>query len=141
MSGSARLDPAAPVFTAAPVRPVLLTRADSAVPPGLDDVADVLRHGTGTVDLAAGLAALRDRGLDHLLCEGGPQLFGTLTGADLVDELCLTVSPVLAGPGAGRITAGPPSPPRAMALRQVLTGDDGSLLLHYARARGHAERD
>jgi riboflavin biosynthesis pyrimidine reductase len=92
----------------------------------------VLYHGTDQVDLAAGLAELRRRGHRQLLCEGGPQLFGSLTAADLVDELCLTVAPLLAGPGAGRITAGPPAPPRAMALRHVLVAD-GALLLRYTR--------
>ncbi|MFB9238021.1 pyrimidine reductase family protein [Plantactinospora siamensis] len=135
VSGSARFAPTDPIFADAPVRPVLLTRADAAVPAGLDEVADILRLGHGTVDLAAGLAALRSRGLAQLLCEGGPLLFGSLTAADLVDELCLTVSPLLAGPGAGRITAGPPAPPRGMALRQALAAPDGTLLLHYRRHR------
>ena len=70
-------------------------------------VADVVVCGESVVDLAVGLAELRARGLDQVLCEGGPHLFGALLAADLVDELCLTVSPLLAGPGAGRIVAGP----------------------------------
>ena len=62
-------------------------------------------------------------------------MFGALTAADLVDELCLTVTPLLAGPGAGRITAGPPSQPRRLALGHVLVGDDGAVLLRYRRQR------
>ena len=49
-------------------------------------------------------------GLGQILCEGGPHLFGALTAADLVDEVCLTVAPLLAGAGPGRITAGDPEP-------------------------------
>ncbi|MFI6263991.1 pyrimidine reductase family protein [Micromonospora sp. NPDC051006] len=133
VSGGLDLDPTQPVFADAPVRPVVLTRADAVPPPGLAEVADLVRCGTDRVDLVAGLAELRRRGLDQLLCEGGPQLFGALTGADLVDELCLTVAPLLAGPGPGRITAGEASPPRSLALRHVLAAGDGVLMLRYAR--------
>ena len=77
-----------------------------------------------------------------MLCEGGPHLFGALTAADLVDELCLTVSPLLAGPGPGRITAGDAAPPRHLPLRHVLAAEDGVLLLrHAARVTGRCPAD
>ncbi|XTZ16441.1 pyrimidine reductase family protein [Micromonospora echinospora] len=133
VSGSLRLDPAQAALADAPVRPVVLTTDDATAPAGLTEVADLVRCGTGRVDLAAGLAELRRRGLDHLLCEGGPQLFGALTAADLVDEVCLTVAPLLAGPGAGRITAGSAGPARDLPLRHVLATDDGVLMLRHAR--------
>jgi riboflavin biosynthesis pyrimidine reductase len=123
------LDPAAPVFAQAPVRPVVLAPGGAATPPpGLDGVADVLP----VADLGAGLAALRERGLAQILCEGGPQLFGALVGLDAVDELCLTVAPLLAGPGPDRVVAGTPAPPRALRLAHALEAD-GSLLLRYIR--------
>jgi riboflavin biosynthesis pyrimidine reductase len=129
------LDPAHPALADAPVRPFILT--GGASPPAarraLNAVADVLVHGAEELDLAAGLADLHARGLRQLLCEGGPRLFGALTAADLVDELCLTVSPLLAGAGAGRIAAGPPAPePRRMALRHALVDGD-FFLLRYVR--------
>ena len=129
------LEPGHPALAEAPVRPVVLTgeRAPADRRAALTAVADVLVTGEGTVDPVAGLAALRERGLARVLSEGGPRLFGALTAADLVDELCLTVSPLLVGPGPGRITAGPASPPRALTLRHVLAAADGSLLLRYAR--------
>ncbi|SCG51560.1 Pyrimidine reductase, riboflavin biosynthesis [Micromonospora halophytica] len=133
VSGSLGLDPAQAAFAGAPVRPVVLTRVDAQAPPGLAEVAEVVRCGDDRVDLAAGLAELRRRGLDQLLCEGGPHLFGALTAADLVDEVCLTVAPLLAGAGPGRITAGEPSPPRDLPLRHVLAAGDGSLMLRYTR--------
>ncbi|WP_174537076.1 pyrimidine reductase family protein [Micromonospora chalcea] len=133
VSGSLDLDPAQAAFADAPVRPIVLTHADAVPPPGLTDVADLVRCGTGRVNLAAGLAELRRRGLDQVLCEGGPHLFGALTAADLVDELCLTVAPLLAGAGPGRITAGDASPPRHLPLRHVLAAADGVLMLRYAR--------
>ncbi|MFG2008029.1 pyrimidine reductase family protein [Micromonospora sp. NPDC048868] len=135
VSGSLDLDPAQAAFADAPVRPVVLTRADAVAPPGLTGVADVVRCGDDRVDLAAGLAALRRRGLGQVLCEGGPQLFGALTAADLVDEVCLTVAPLLAGAGPGRITAGDASDVRHLPLRHVLAAADGMLMLRYARDR------
>lgn len=134
VSASLDLDPGQPAFADAPVRPLVLTHRRAVPPAGLTAVADLLRYGDTEVDLVAGLAELRRRGLRHLLCEGGPQLFGALTGADLVDELCLTVSPLLAGPGADRITTGAPCPPRRMVLRHVLCAEDGTLLLRHTRA-------
>lgn len=133
VSASLDLDPAQPAFADAPVRPLVLTHRRAASPAGLAEVADLLRYGDTEVDLAAGLAELRRRGLRQLLCEGGPQLFGALTRADLVDELCLTISPLLAGPGADRISTGAAGAPRRMALRHVLTADDGALLLRHTR--------
>jgi riboflavin-specific deaminase-like protein len=132
VSGSLDLDPAASVFAGAPVRPVVVTHDAAPRRPDLSAVADVLVCGDTRVDLAAALAALHRRGLGQVLCEGGPALFGGLTAADLVDELCLTIAPLLAGPGAGRITAGSPAPPRSLVLRHGLCAD-GQLLLRYTR--------
>jgi riboflavin biosynthesis pyrimidine reductase len=121
------LDPAQAAFSDAPVRPIVLTTTPRPSP--LDAVADVVAAG----DLAAAVGALRERGLHQLLSEGGPSLFGALTGAGLVSELCLTLSPLLAGAGAGRISAGAPfDPPAALSLRHVLRADS-QLLLRYSR--------
>ncbi|WP_407317676.1 dihydrofolate reductase family protein [Isoptericola halotolerans] len=62
----------------------------------------------GAVDLAAGTAGLAERGMAHVLCEGGPHLLAAMLAADLVDELCLTTTPQLVGPGPGRVVAGLP---------------------------------
>ncbi len=135
VSGSLRLDPGQEVFSDAPVRPVVVTHAgaDAGRRAEIERVADVVAVGDGgAVDLPAALAALHARGATQVLCEGGPHLLGALTAADLVDELCLTVSPLLAGGDAGRISAGPPGPPRAMALRHVLA-EDHMVFLRYAR--------
>jgi riboflavin biosynthesis pyrimidine reductase len=130
------LDPTHRAFAEAPVRPVVLTCAAS--PPdlrtSLATVADVLVHGEEDVDLGAGLADLQARGMAVLLSEGGPHLMGALTAADLVDEVCLTVSPLLAGAGAGRITAGPPADGvRDLRVAHMLYAED-AILLRYARA-------
>lgn len=135
VTASLDLNPAQAAFADAPVRPIVLThgRAPADRRTALAAVADVITVGDSAVDLGTGLARLRERGLRRVLSEGGPQLFGTLLAENLVDDLCLTVSPLLTGPGAGRIIAGPPSPPRALALRHTLAAGD-TLLLRYTRA-------
>jgi riboflavin biosynthesis pyrimidine reductase len=53
--------------------------------------------GEGTVDVTAAVAALRERGHRLILSEAGPHVFGSLLAAGLVDELFLTLAPLLAG--------------------------------------------
>jgi riboflavin biosynthesis pyrimidine reductase len=132
VSGSLDLDPEQLIFSDAPVRPIVLTHRAAPAGAPVRDVAEVIPVGDDEVDLAAGLRMLRDRGAAQLLCEGGPGLFGALIAADLVDEVCLTVAPLLAGGHAGRIAHGPPTPPRRMSLRHALTHQD-MLFLRYAR--------
>ena len=94
-----------PVFTEAPGPPARAhprRRAAGARAARCAAVADVVvcgddgrRPGPGVGDAAPA------RGLTQVLCEGGPHLLGTLVAADVVDELCLTLSPVLEGGGAG----------------------------------------
>lgn len=135
VSGSLDLDPAQAAFANAPLRPVVITAgsADSSRRAAVGEVADVLVHGTERIDLPAALAQLRaDYGLAHLLCEGGPTLFGFLHAAGLVDEVCLTISPVLAGAGASRIVAGPEGALTRMTLKHAVAADS-YLFLRYAR--------
>lgn len=135
VSRSLRLDPAHDLFVAAPddARTIVLTcaAADPAVRAGLDQVADVVVCGEQSVDPAAARAALTERGLTRILCEGGPMLFADLARAGVVDELCLSVSPLLTGPGARRIVAGELwSDPRPLALTGLLE-EDGALFCRY----------
>jgi riboflavin biosynthesis pyrimidine reductase len=103
--------------------------------------ATVIVAGQDTVDLAAALSALGELGHRRLLTEGGPALLGQFVAAGLLDELCLTVSPLLAGPGELRIGGlpGPGAPPipQRMTLAHVLA-DDGYLLCRYRRAAATA---
>jgi riboflavin biosynthesis pyrimidine reductase len=131
VSGSLDLDPEQLIFSDAPVRPIVLTHR-AAPAARLSGVADVIAVGDDEVDLAAGVEALHARGATQLLCEGGPGLFGALVAADLVTELCLTVSPLLVGGGPGRIATGAAGEARRMSLRHLLTHQD-LLFLRYAR--------
>lgn len=136
VSRSLRLDPDGELFTAAArdARTVVLTCAsgDAAVRARLERVADVVICGEDSVDLLAARTALADRGLTRILCEGGPTLFADLARAGVVDELCLSISPQLSGPGARRIVAGElwPDEPRPLALTGLLE-EDGALFCRY----------
>lgn len=51
-----------------------------------------------TIDLPAAMRTLRkEMGIEHLLCEGGPTLYGSMARAGLIDEKFVTVSPVEIG--------------------------------------------
>lgn len=92
--------------------------------------AEVLIVGEDEVDLVTGVGALTGRGLTRIDCEGGPHLFGSLIAAGMVDELRLTVSPLLAAGAHGRIAQGIAAGPAELELASVLA-QDGELLLRY----------
>jgi riboflavin biosynthesis pyrimidine reductase len=98
--------------------------------------AELIVAGSDRVDLPAAIGALAAMGHRRILTEGGPHLLGQLAEAGLLDELCLTVSPLLVGSGAGRIVqgAGPLGDPGLgpLALAHVLE-DQGYLLSRYVR--------
>jgi riboflavin biosynthesis pyrimidine reductase len=136
VSRSLLLDPGDELFTATPpgAPTIVLTcaGADPARRAELELVADVVVCGDENVDLAAGRTALRERGLTRVLCEGGPILFAQLADAGVVDELCLSITPMLTGPGARRIVAGVPwsGDPRPLRLAGLLE-EDGALFCRY----------
>jgi riboflavin biosynthesis pyrimidine reductase len=135
VSGTLGLDPESPVFTKAPVRALVVTvGASSHVKrEALSRVTDVLVCGEERLDVGVMLDAFAKRGLRQVLCEGGPTLFGTLLDADRVDELCLTISPLIEAGDAHRIVVGTLEKARRMTLHHVLVSD-GTLMLRYLRA-------
>lgn len=88
----------------------------------------------GGPDLARALDALAERGLRHVLCEGGPSLLGDVLRADLLDELCLTTSPVLVAGDAPRVAVGAPAGPHGFRLAGLLHADS-TLLARWVRRR------
>lgn len=58
---------------------------------------DVIESGETEVDLKRAFAELRSRGINVVLTEGGPHVMGALIKEGLLDELFLTISPVVAG--------------------------------------------
>lgn len=85
-----------------------------------------------TVTATTLIGMLREHGYDTIVCEGGPSLAGQLIDAELVDELCLTTSPLLTGSAAGELRALELAHRRELELAQLLTDETGSL---YARWR------
>ncbi|MER5319109.1 pyrimidine reductase family protein [Streptosporangium roseum] len=96
--------------------------------------ADVIVAGRDRVDLAAAVKELGERGLGRVLCEGGPKINAQLAAAGLVDELCLTLSPMLIGGDAARVLDGPASLTR-LRLAHVLE-EEGFLFTRYIRSPG-----
>lgn len=139
VSGSLDLSPDASVFTKAEVRPFVITHAGSPLEKrvALSEVADVLVCGStqgesSKIDFADALTQLASLGLTRVLCEGGPALFGTLLEADLVDEVCLTISPMFVAGSGTRIAHSAIAHPLKYRLASVLKDED-FLFLRYAR--------
>jgi riboflavin biosynthesis pyrimidine reductase len=98
--------------------------------------AEVIVAGETSVDLKAAVDALAERGHQRISCEGGPHLLAQLADAGLLDELCLTISPLLAGPGADRIVTGGLAMPGGGTLPFTLAhalADEGHLFCRYVR--------
>lgn len=134
VTAHANLPATLPVFAPDAPRTIIATLTSAAAAAGdLREVADVIPVGDEVIDLARVIDALRERGLTRVLCEGGPYLLSQLIERDLIDDMCLTLSPYLAG--TQRTTQQPGSDlsaPIRLRLRHVLTHDD-LLYLRYSR--------
>jgi riboflavin biosynthesis pyrimidine reductase len=97
LSARGTVDPAHPVFEAG----ALLLTTDTGrtlVGDRLPATSSLLSLGPGaSIDPVAALGALRARGHRLILHEGGPHVIGSFFEAGTVDELFLTISPLLAG--------------------------------------------
>jgi len=135
ISGRLTVDPRTELFTAAPpdARTIVITseQAPAARRAAVAEHADVIVAGTGGVDLKAALAGLAGRGYSRVLTEGGPHLLAELAAGGQLDELCLTISPLLAGPGPGRILEGPSLPGGLPVTLGHVLEDAGFLLCRY----------
>ncbi|MDY6999178.1 MAG: pyrimidine reductase family protein [Actinomycetota bacterium] len=145
LSRSGRLDRDARLFHRTDVAPLILTSSDAATETrrrlgGLAEVIDTSGPDPSSVDLHTALQVLTARGLFRVLTEGGPGVLGMFTEADLLDEMCLTVAPVLVGGASGRIVAGSGEVRSALRLDQVLADAEGYLCLRYRRARSDPPR-
>ena len=140
LTRSGRLTRDASLFQRTEVAPLVLTTTEAAGEARshlgeLAEVIDASGPDPASVDLHAALHALAQRKLLRVLTEGGPGVLGMFSDADLLDELCLTVAPVLVGGNSGRIVAGAGEVQATLRLDRVLTDSEGYLCLRYSRAR------
>ena len=131
VSRSLDLDFTAPVFGDSPP-PLLFTVTE---PPTdrlaqAEEVAEVHRMGTDRVDLTAAMARIGQLGASVVLAEGGPTLNGQLLAAGLLDEVCWTISPTLAGGDSSRMAKDAPARLQQLCLDRVLA-QDHTLFLRY----------
>jgi riboflavin biosynthesis pyrimidine reductase len=136
VSRSLELDWEAPAFAAADPgsRTIVVTcaAADGERQKRAAEVADVVVAGDERVDLAVALDALAARGAGVVLCEGGPTLLGELVALGLLDELCLTLSPVLGGDALPVAVSPAGTPLTHLQLADTFV-DDETLYLRYER--------
>ncbi|HTT53904.1 MAG TPA: pyrimidine reductase family protein [Streptosporangiaceae bacterium] len=145
LSGRLDLDLDGPLLTAAApgARTIVITSAAAPADRRAAAAAhaEVILAGDRQVDVAAAVGALAHRGQHRILAEGGPHLLGQLARTGLLDELCVTVSPVLAGGPAGRIIQGPDggAAPARAELAHVLA-DRSYLFCRYLISAGPGSR-
>lgn len=138
VSAGLELDFSLPLYTS-PLVPTLILTGAAAAP---DKVAAAEKAGAHVVIAGDGMGveparavqALAALGHTRLLTEGGPRLLGQFIAAGVLDELCLTVSPMLTVGDAQRITGGPSVPvPQRFALASLLE-EEGFLFGRYRRS-------
>jgi riboflavin biosynthesis pyrimidine reductase len=114
--------------------PLLLTTtaAPASAVRRAEAITEVVRFDGDRVDMAEAVRALGLRGANIVLAEGGPALNGQLHDAGLIDELCLTFSPLLVGTNAARVIDGASLHVQRLTLDRVLE-EDGWLFLRYVR--------
>lgn len=118
-------------------RPLLITHAMAPANRRgeLSAVADIIIAGEDKVDLGDALDQLGAQGAKTVLVEGGPTLNGAFVDEDLIDEFCLSFSPMLVGGNGARVVVSRHTPdPRPMQLVRTLH-QDGFLFHRYLRQR------
>lgn len=137
VSGSLDLDFSLPLFVS-PLVPTLVLTGAGAPPDRIATArkagADVVIAGEGSrVDPARAVRELAARGHRRLLTEGGPRLLGQFVAEGVLDELCLTLAPMLTAGDAQRIAGGPAvAVPERFALASLLE-EAGFLFSRYRR--------
>jgi riboflavin biosynthesis pyrimidine reductase len=138
VTASGALDPNSRLFELTETRPLVFTTNASAVGTRdrLHDQADVVDASSADpirVDPAAVLAELARRGLYRVLCEGGPTLLGDIVASNLLDELALTVAPMLVAGSPPRVVSSASPVSTELRTEHILTDDGGYLYLRYTR--------
>jgi riboflavin biosynthesis pyrimidine reductase len=134
VSRRADFDFGAPFFADATAQPIIITTEERVddVAHRAGDAAQVIAAGPDAVNLAVATRQLAAKGWTSVLCEGGPGLNSDLARDDVLDELCLTVSPRIVGGDGPRIIAGPPLMPPFEPTLVHLLDEDGFQFLRLS---------
>ncbi len=134
VSATCRFDWDDVAFTGSEIRPIILTveRSEPAARQLASRWCDVVVVGAERVEPGAALTALADRGLTRVTCEGGASLLADMIRSDVLDEIDLTLAPLVTG--APRPAGAGPAVLTRMELTQLLE-DDGFLFARYLRRR------
>jgi riboflavin biosynthesis pyrimidine reductase len=109
-------------------------RDEAQLDPFRDAGSTVVQQDHVRVDLGEALGWLAENGLRRVLCEGGPSLHQELLAGNHLDELCLTLAPVVVGGRGIRSTRGEAiQPVPQFDLVHSLFADDGALFTRYRR--------
>jgi riboflavin biosynthesis pyrimidine reductase len=132
------LDPSARLFTRTEVPPLILTSTRSVADTrsrlgAVAEVIDASGPDPDTADPTVVLKILAERGLFRVLTEGGPLLLGSLIENELLDELCLTIAPILVGGASKRTATGVGNVHTKMRRTHLLSDDEGYLYTRYVR--------
>jgi len=137
---SADFEHDAKLFTHSSVSPLILTCHDTVDDArhrfgALADVIDASGPHSDRVDPVTVLDILDRRGLRRVLTEGGPSLLSLFIELDLLDEMCLSIAPILVGGQARRVATGSGEAHTRMRRSHVLTDQEGYLYTRYVKAR------
>ena len=140
VTASGALDLGSRLFTNTETPPLVFTTTASFVATrgrlhGQAEVLDASTSDPIVVDPAAVLAELAQRGLYRVLCEGGPTLLGDVVERGLLDELALTVAPMLVGGASPRVVTSHAPTTTELRTEHILSDAEGYLYLRYARRR------
>ncbi|HSO49217.1 MAG TPA: dihydrofolate reductase family protein [Acidimicrobiia bacterium] len=136
VTGRLDLDPKARLFSRPETPPLILTgpAADPGRRRALDAVAEVVVLEDLSVEAVIGHLSPAK----VVLCEGGPGLNAQLAAARLIDEVNLTLAPIMVGGVSKRIIEGVPTDPvLEMVLDRLLSGER-SLFFRYLKQDGQS---
>ncbi|MDT5010077.1 MAG: hypothetical protein QOH57_1694 [Mycobacterium sp.] len=143
VTASGALDLNSRLFTRTEIPPLVFTTGASTVPTrarlqGHAEVLDASTTDPIVVDPVAVLAELAQRGLHRVLCEGGPTLLADFVDGRLLDELALSVAPMLVSGAAPRVVRGEQPVATDLRTSHILADEAGYLYLRYLRAEDDA---
>ena len=99
VTSSGDFDYASPLFQPSGAKPVLIVPRSSSrsIADRADGRAEIVVAGETRVDLTRAVNTLAERHGDMVLVEGGPSLLTELFTVGVVNELCLTIAPLVGG--------------------------------------------